>query len=555
MHSNEITLIWQRLQLTPDQADLWFELAQAYATKGMHWQAGIATRHGELLEPVSGRPHAILKIGSASARGHVDETVDRAERSLLREKTSHSLASALPALRLFEADLQGQMGDAAGQFETLQQSMKAHRKLTPAMRPGAGPSLAEVQAQRLVSILGSSVALSSLYAGELDAADLASLHRSLCAALQAAVPQKIEFGNDRRMVRQLRVGLVAAHNPVVEPFLLPWLARLNHSAMQVMVYESGSAHSEALKACADRWLDTTDLDDAQLHQVVVADGVDILVDLAGHQPGNRLGLFARRVAPVQVSFLGYPHSTGMASMDWWVGDEVVSPLEHAPLFSETIAHLPRCMFAWLPERDDPLPPPRHVKAAVVFGSLNQAIHLTPRCIALWAKVLNAVPGSQLLLSASSFGEAAVQSVFKTQFAAHGVVSERIYFSGHSEPAEMAQAHGQMDIALDPTPFNGCATTLQALWMGVPVVTLKGGHAASRLGASLLHALGQAGWVTENESDYVTAAVNLARDVAALRLGRAFLRKQLAASSICDLDGYAIHFQTLLQQMWADHCAE
>ena len=216
--------------------------------------------------------------------------------------------------------------------------------------------------------------------------------------------------------------------------------------------------------------------------------------------------------------------------------------------------MPGSLLAWLPDRDQALPAPRHAKAAVVFGSFNQAIQFTPRCVALWARVLRAVPGSQLLLGAQSLGDEAVQSWFKTRFEAEGIAPERLTMYGHSGSDGLAQAHGEIDLALDPTPFNGSASTLQALWMGVPVVTLAGAYAASRLGASLLRALGRPDWVAEDEAAYVATAVRLARDAATLRQGRAGLREQMAGSALCDIDGYARNVEALLRRMWAQHCA-
>jgi predicted O-linked N-acetylglucosamine transferase (SPINDLY family) len=445
------------------------------------------------------------------------------------------------------------MGDAQGQFATLQQALAAHEDLRAGLAPGSEP--AQRQASTIANALASSLALSALHAGDLAAAGLTALHRRLCAPLESAAPPLSRFENPRIAGRRLRVGLVAVGlPPAMQPLLLPWLARIDRSEFELIVYQGGIGHSQMLQACADRWWDVTALDDTGLQRLIVADGVDLLVDLAGHHPGNRLGLFARRAAPVQLSFLGHPHSTGLDSIDWWVGDQVLSPAEHAPLFCEGIAQLPGSLLAWLPDQDQALPPPRHAKAAVVFGSFNEAIQLTPRCVALWARVLRAVPGSQLLLNASSLGDGAVQSGFKARFEAQGIAAERLTMYGHSESAWLAQAHGEIDIALDTTPFNGSATTLQALWMGVPVVTLAGGHAASRLGASLLRTLGQPGWVAEDEDAYVATAVRLARDVAMLRQGRAGLREQLANSALCDIDSYARDVEALWRRVWAQHCA-
>lgn len=173
----------------------------------------------------------------------------------------------------------------------------------------------------------------------------------------------------------------------------------------------------------------------------------------------------------------------MSRMDWLIGDAVVSPAEHGHLFSEGIAQLPDSVFCWAPVDDHPLPAPRASDAPLVLGSFNNAMKLSPKTIALWSRVLHALPDSQLLLKAPSLRDEAVQSRFAALFAEHGIGRERLRLRGPSGLAEMMQEYGDMDIALDPTPYNGGTTTLQALWMGVPVVCLSGDNFVSRMGVS------------------------------------------------------------------------
>jgi predicted O-linked N-acetylglucosamine transferase (SPINDLY family) len=179
--------------------------------------------------------------------------------------------------------------------------------------------------------------------------------------------------------------------------------------------------------------------------------------------------------------------------------------------------------------------------------------LSPRTIALWARVLLAVPDSRLLLKAPSLRDAAVCERFATLFAEHGVSRERLEFRGPTGLADMMQAYGDMDIALDPTPYNGGTTTLQALWMGVPVVALEGGNFVSRMGASFLRTLGRGDWVAQDEAAYVRIAVALAEGCASQRGQRAALRGHMAASGLCDIDRYTQNFEALVQAMWAQHC--
>jgi protein O-GlcNAc transferase len=442
--------------------------------------------------------------------------------------------------RLLDAGLQGRMGDARGHLDTLQTAYES----------GGDP----------LSRLASSVAMTMLYHDLLSPADVADWHRRLCAPIMAAVVQKTDFSNLREPRRRLRIGYVTGdlhRQHPVNIFMLPVLLRHDHAKLEIFIYHTGTMHDEytrQAKACADHWLEALKHTDLALQQAIVADKIDILIDLAGHTSTHRLGVFALRAAPVQATFLGYPHSTGLSTIDWLVGDAVVSPAQHTHLYSEGIAQLPGSVFCWAPVDDYPLPLARAASATLVFGSFNNAMKLTPQTIALWANVLKAVPDSQLLLKAPSLRDAAVQARFAALFSQQGIARDRLLFRGPSGLAEMMQEYGDIDIGLDPTPYNGGTTTLQALWMGVPVVALTGGNFVSRMGASFMHTLGKDDWVAHDEAAYIAIAVRLAAERVALRSNRAQLREQMAGSALCDIQTYVSNFETLLQKMWTSYCA-
>ncbi len=445
-----------------------------------------------------------------------------------------------PEVPFLLASLPGRMGDAREHFKAVQAEYAVR----------ADPQ----------SRLASSIAMVSLYQDQMSAAEVADLHRRLCAPIEAAMIRKTDFSNTRLTNRRLRIGWVTGdlhRQHPVNIFLLPMLQRFDHERFEICIYHTGGMHdgyTHQSKACADRWLEATALDDAALQRAIVADEIDILIDLAGHTSGHRLGVFAMRAAPVQATFLGYPHSTGLSTIDWLIGDATVSPAEHAHLFSEGIAQLPGSVFCWAPADEYPLPLARPAEADVVFGSFNNAMKLTPTTIALWAKILQAVPDSKLLLKAPSLKDEAVQKRFAVMFAEQGIAPERLIFRGPSELSEMMQEYGDIDIALDPIPYNGGTTTLQALWMGVPVIALAGGNFVGRMGTSFMSALGQPGWVASDEAGYVAAAVRLARNCAALRGRRALLRSKMVSSPLCDIAAYVAHFESLLQKMWAAYVA-
>ena len=442
--------------------------------------------------------------------------------------------------RLLDAGLQGRMGDA-----------QAHLAILQAAYESTGDPL---------SRLASAVAMTLLYQDALSPQAVADWHRRLCAPIEAAVQKQTEFASPRASSRRLRVGFVTGDMHRQHPvnlFMLPVLQRFDHAQFEICLYHTGTMHDEytrQAKDCTDRWLEAARLDDTALRQAIVADEVDILVDLAGHTSTHRLGVFALRAAPVQASFLGYPHSTGLSAIDWLIGDATVSPAEHAALYSEGIAQLPGSVFCWAPVDQYPLPAARAQDAPLVLGSFNNAMKLSPKTIALWARVLQAAPGSHLLLKAPSLRDAAVQARFAALFAAQGIGADRLQFRGPTGLAEMMQEYGDIDIALDPTPYNGGTTTLQALWMGVPVLALAGGNFVGRMRASFMHTLGHPEWVAEDEDAYVAAAVAMAADCKALRGQRGALRSQMEASALCDIKTYVTHFEALLQAMWARYCA-
>jgi predicted O-linked N-acetylglucosamine transferase (SPINDLY family) len=436
-----------------------------------------------------------------------------------------------------ETGMHGRMGDARQHFASLRRAHAASRD--PQSR------------------LASSVAMVSLYDDTLDAAEVAALHRELCAPIEAAYAPASGFANPRRPDRVLRIGYVTGdlhRQHPVNLFMLPVLQRHDHARFAIHVYHTGTIHDDytrMARACSDRWLDAHAFDDRTLQRAILDDGIDILVDLAGHSSTHRLGVFAMRAAPVQATFLGYPHSTGLSAIDWLIGDAVVSPAGHAHLFSEGIVQLPGSVFCWAPVDAYPLPAPRPAGAPLVFGSFNNVLKLSPTTIAVWSKILHAVPDAVLLLKSPSLCDADVRARFNTLFGVHGIDPGRLLLRGPTGLDAMMQEYGDVDIALDPTPYNGGTTTLQALWMGVPVVSLEGDNFVSRMGASFLRTMGRQEWAATHEAGYVAAAVALAGQRAQLRTGRAALRA--AMRPLCDIETYVRHFEAALHGIWTSYC--
>ncbi len=411
------------------------------------------------------------------------------------------------------------------------------------------------------SPMRSSAAMASLYSDTLSAQQVADLHRELFAPLGEGARAAASFVNVREAGKRIRLGLLSAdfhHQHPVNIFMQPVLARLDRSQFEVFVYHTGIAHDEQTQLArsrADHWVASTALSNVQLARRIESDQIDVLVDLSGHTSLNRLTMVARRVAPVQVTFLGYPGSTGVPNLDWIVADAVVAPPGSESLFSEQVMRLPNTVFCYAPEVDYPFPDygTAHLERPLTFGSFNNVPKLTPHTIKLWSAILNELPQSRLLLKAPSFKDAMAVRTFRQRFEQEGVDADRIEFRGPTGLSDMMAEYADVDIALDPVPYNGGTTTLQALWMGVPVLVKVGNNFVSRMGASFMEAAGLEDWVAGNDAEYVELAVRKAADRQALLELKKGLRERLQSSPAWDIDQYTRDFEAALRKMWTSHC--
>jgi predicted O-linked N-acetylglucosamine transferase (SPINDLY family) len=410
------------------------------------------------------------------------------------------------------------------------------------------------------SKMHSSAAMSSLYSDKLSPQEVADLHREMFAHLGQNARAVSSFKNDKSPDRPLRVGLVSAdfhHQHPVNIFMQPVLARLDRRAVEVTMYVTGVSYDEQTqlaKRRVARWVEATSWNDSQLSRRIEEDGIDILLDLSGHTSMQRMSLFGHRAAPVQATFLGYPGSTGVPNIDWLIADKIVAPEGSEGLFSERLMRLPHSVFCFAPETDYPYPDygQAHAERPLTFGSFNNVPKLTPHTVKLWAAVLHEVPDSRLLLKAPSFKDEGAIEAFAQRFQAEGIARERLEFRGPVGLTDMMAEYADVDIALDTVPYNGGTTSLQALWMGVPVVVKAGGNFVSRMGASFMSAAGLNDWVAETDADYVRIASSMARDRQALLTLKRGLRERLQAAPAWDIDQYSRDFEAALRQMWLAH---
>ncbi len=367
--------------------------------------------------------------------------------------------------------------------------------------------------------------------------------------------------NDRAPGRRLRVGYVSAdlHNHPVGFFLAPVFGAHDPAEVEVFCYSNGEradAMTGQLRQAAGQWREIGGLTDEAAALQIRQDRIDILVDLSGHTPSNRLGLFAHRAAPLQASWLGYAATTGLAEMDYLLMDPATAPQGAEAWCSEALVRLPHTRFCYGPPVDAPAPapPPSIKRGRVTFGSFNNLIKIGPEVAALWAAVLAAVPGSRLVLKWESLSDGGVRRRIGQLFAAAGVRAKALEFRGFSPHAEMLAEYGDIDIALDPFPFCGGLTSCEALWMGVPVVTLPQDRFASRQTLGFLRNLGLDDLAAASPEDYIAVAAALSADVVRRETLRAALRPRMAASALCDGKAFTTTLEASYREMWRRWCA-
>ena len=312
--------------------------------------------------------------------------------------------------------------------------------------------------------------------------------------------------------------------------------------------------TDRLQALVEHWVPVAGMTDAKVLDQIEADGIDVLIDLSGHTAHNRLGVFARRAAPVQAYYLGYFASTGLTEMDYWIGDEMLLPGETDSHFSEQVWRLPRVSWSYDGRADAPIPSWRPSPDGTVWvGSFSNLGKLSPPTLALWAKVLHALPQGKLLLKTPAFADPSSRKRILDAMTGHGILPDRIELQDSSATAGWAEHmayYDRLDIALDPVgTMGGVTTTCDALWMAVPVITLQGDRVATRATAAILNAIGHPEWVTRSGAEYLDKVVELARDLEQRKVLRTGLRERMACSPLCDAQSLAGSLENAYSEMF------
>jgi predicted O-linked N-acetylglucosamine transferase (SPINDLY family) len=552
------------VQIRPDYVEAMSNLGAALAKLGRRDEALAALRQAVRLRPdsVAALDNLALELVNAGQLGEAAGCYQR-----------------LAALRPDSADAQF---DAGTCFEQLGQLDEAVAALTRAlaiepehiaatgtlgivrMKQGLHDDALRLMRQSLsqmkVAKLHTNLCLLANYHPDLSGEQVLEIHREWERDYAPPPTSSGSYSNDHTPDRKLRIGYVSpdfkAH--ASGHFIEPLLAHHDRSNAYVVCYANVAkpdAITSAMRGRADAWRDTYGRSDDELEAMVRADQIDILVDLAGHTADTRLALFARRPAPVQVSMIGYPSTTGLGSIDYKISDPHVDPPGAERFYSEKLLRLDGTFWCFAPVADAPpvdeLPAKRN--GFITFGSANNVSKITPAALDAWARILAAVPESRLRMQHSGFSSVEVRQRIFDAFARHGIAPDRVSLSGWARFKDYLELLRSFDLALDTFPFNGGTTTCQQLYLGVPCVTLAGQRQVSRMGVTMLRAVGLEELIAESIEQYVQKAVDLARDIDRLCGIRANLRPAMLASLLCDGRRYITSLEGAYRKIWASWC--
>lgn len=554
----------QVLVLQPDFAEASFNLATVLQLQGKLQESVDSYRRAIAVKPGYAEAHSNLGC-ALKLQGKYDDAAQSFRQALALKP------------KLFEA--QNTLGNTLALQGKLDESVQCYRKALR-LQPQAVNTLIDMatalgslgQIDESVRVFRQALAIDSPRSAEVHSALLFTLllhhqcsaeelfaeHQRYAARFEAPLkPHWQPHPNNRNPQRRLKVGYVSGDfcGHAVWYFIAPVLPHHDRDSFEIFAYSTNKYsddYTKRIEASVDHWCVCHDLTDDQLAERIRADGIDILVDLSGHTAHHRLLVFARKPAPVQATWIGYPGSTGLTSIDYRITDPWQDPPGLAERFhSEKVVRLPGGMaFSSEPDAPPVNPLPALSSGNVVLACLNNLSKVNEAVIALWSKILAAVPQAQLLLGNVKDGP--VKNRIITSFARHGVAAERLILSPRVSLLDYLALHQRIDLALDPFPYNGGTTTMHALWMGVPVVTLEGDHAVSRLSAAHLSRVGLPQFISHTEEEYLQCVFQAVHDLPALDRIRQSLRQRMTTGE-CDPAVITRHLEAAYRAMWRNWC--
>ncbi len=520
------------IQINPNSAKAYNNLGNAQERKGQYDDAIVSYKHAIQLNPNSAV--APGNLGALQAKqGRMDESAELLQRAIQLNPKS--------------AKTYGQLGNTLRDTGQLEQAITTYRRAIE-LRLGD-------------SALHSKLLYALHFAPSHDARTIYEEHRLWNQKHAEPLRKLIQpHRNNVDPHRSLRIGYVSpdfTFHPVGR-FIHPLLAA--HDRDQFIVHCYSDVHrpdgwTDRIRASASQWRSIVGLSDDAVAQSIREDQIDVLVDLTMHMPDNRMNLFARKPAPVQVTYLAYCSTTGLATMDFRLTDPHLDPPQvDGSSYSEKSVHLPETY--WCYQLDGPVPDvnplPLKKVGYVTFGCLNNFCKTSPVAIETWTQVMQAVPQSRFIIHAL---EGSHRQRMSEQFQSRGIDPQRLRFLGRIPFLEFLRIHHEIDIALDSFPYNGGTTTCDAMWMGVPVITLAGPTAFGRSGVSLLRNVGLPDLIAESPQQLVQIAHNLAGDVQRLVDLRQTMRDRMRASVLMDSHRFAGNVESAYRRMWEDWCRQ
>jgi len=530
--SGSIEALKKALKQQPDHRDATNGLARALIMEGHLDEAEVILRNAALRHPQDAEIRS--NLGSVlQNKGLVEQAADCFRAAL-------AINPDLPAYDSYAAALAGQ-GNFREAVAAYKEGMRRHPRNTRAC---------------------SNMLLTLNYVTDIEEDQIFREHLGWKETLGSSISRLVKHDNRRDPEKPLRIGYVSPdfRSHSVASYIEPLLAAHDRKVVESFCYSTvpkADETSRRLESIADHWRDSHALSATQLADQIVSDSIDILVDLAGHTARNSLPTFALKPAPVQVTYLGYPNTTGLDTIDYRLTDTIADPQGAEAFYSETLVRLPGCFLCYQPpaEAPDVAPLPAGATGMITFGSFNNLSKINPDVVALWSEVLRSVPHSSIVVKNPALTEPGRRQHYQKLFADWGVAKERVDLIGHTPTREAHLGmYAGIDIALDTFPYNGTTTTCEALYMGVPVITLSGETHRNRVGKSLLGTLGRAAWIADSREQYIAAAVSLARDIGELARIRSQLRVQFAASPLCDSETFAHSVENAYRSMWRHWCA-
>jgi protein O-GlcNAc transferase len=565
-----IVFYQKAIQLNPHIFFTFNNLGTAFRIKGKNDEAITCYQEAIRLNPHFAEAHS--NLGSAfQDKGDLDQAIVFYQKAIQLNPDNADLYSNLGTVFADKGELDNSISCHQKAIQLSPGTATAYNNLGTALQKKGKINEAEHCLRRAVQIdphnsnYYSNYLLTMLYNSNHDAKTIYLEHlefsRRYAESLNLTV---VHHSNERDPSRQLKIGYVSPdfRSHSVSYFIEAVLMNHNREKYAVFCYSNSAKEDEVtkrLKEYADKWQYITGISDDEAANVIRKDGIDILIDIAGHTAGNRLLVFVRKPAPIQISWIGYPATTGLSAIDYKIVDDYTDPVgKTEQLYSEKLIRLPESFLVYLPDTESPEvgPLPALSTGHVTFGSFNNFSKLTPAAFSIWARILYFVPNSRLILKWRGFSDRTVKDYAINMFRQRGITEERIILLDWDYSSkEHLGNYNRVDLGLDTFPYNGTTTTCEAMWMGVPVITLAGTSHASRVGVSLLSNVGLERLVAHTEDDYVRIAVELAADIGKLNLLRRNLRNIMEKSPLIDASRFIISLEKCYRDVWENWCTE